>query len=157
MLGIVAKFILPPLQKVMAEREATIRGTLTASDEGRSEAERLSTETSTGAGQCAGHRARTALLEEASHQAEEARAAERARGQIEHDRLLTEAEANTLPTRSAGGAERSRRRSWRQLWSQPRERLVGVRGRRAKRHRAVARSGRRIAAARHAGELRQQS
>ena len=42
--GIVAKFILPPLQRVMAERETTIRSALEASDEGRHEAERLEVE-----------------------------------------------------------------------------------------------------------------
>jgi F-type H+-transporting ATPase subunit b len=89
--GIVAKFILPPLQKVMDERESTIRGALTASDEGRSEAERLSSETHEVL--ASARAAARAVLEDATRQAEAARAAERARGQVEHDRLLAEAEA----------------------------------------------------------------
>jgi F-type H+-transporting ATPase subunit b len=89
--GIVAKFILPPLQKVMDERESTIRGALQASDEGRSEADRLDAESHEVL--ASARAAARALLEDASHQAEEARAAERARGQLEHDRMLLEAEA----------------------------------------------------------------
>jgi F-type H+-transporting ATPase subunit b len=89
--GIVGKFILPPLQKVMDERESTIRGALQASDEGRSEADRLDAESHEVL--ASARAAARALLEDATRQAEEARAAERARGQIEHDRMLLEAEA----------------------------------------------------------------
>jgi F-type H+-transporting ATPase subunit b len=89
--GIVGKFILPPLQKVMDERESTIRGALQASDEGKSEADRLEAETHEVL--ASARTAARAMLEDATRQAEEARAAERARGQIEHDRRLLEAEA----------------------------------------------------------------
>jgi F-type H+-transporting ATPase subunit b len=89
--GIVGKFILPPLQKVMDERDSTIRGALQASDEGRSEADRLDAETHEVL--ASARAAARAVLEDAGRQAEEARAAERARGQIEHDRMLLEAEA----------------------------------------------------------------
>jgi F-type H+-transporting ATPase subunit b len=43
-LGVVAKYILPSLQKAMMDREATIRASLQAGDEGRVEAERLEAE-----------------------------------------------------------------------------------------------------------------
>src|ERR1700678_683478 len=43
-LGVVAKFILPPIQQAMDERAKTIRAALQASDEGHVEAERLRTE-----------------------------------------------------------------------------------------------------------------
>lgn len=89
--GIVGKFILPPLQKVMDERESTVRGALQASDEGRGEADRLDAQSHEVL--ASARAAARALLEDASRQAEEARAAERARGQLEHDRMLLEAEA----------------------------------------------------------------
>ena len=89
--GIVAKFILPPIQRVMAEREATIRASLEASDEGRSEAERLERE-AVQALATARATARAAL-EDAGRIADEARQREQSRGQAEHDRLIVAAEA----------------------------------------------------------------
>ena len=120
--GIVAKFILPPLQKVMDERESTIRGALTASDEGRSEAERLSTERHEV--QASARAAARAFLEDATHQAEEARAAERARGQIEHDRLLVEAEA--MLSEEAAATRRDLASRLETVVVAAAERLVGV-------------------------------
>lgn len=90
-LGIVAKFILPPIQKVMDERDATIKGALDASQEGLLEARRIDEER-----RATLERARAtarASLEAAASQAESLRADARARAQAEHDRLVTEAEA----------------------------------------------------------------
>jgi F-type H+-transporting ATPase subunit b len=130
--GIIAKFILPPLQKVMDERESTIRGALTASDEGRSEAERLSTERHEVLARA--RAAARAFLEEATHHAEEARAAERARGQIEHDRLLVEAEA--VLSDEAAATRRDLASRLETVVVAAAERLVGVEVD-AQRHRAL--------------------
>lgn len=96
--GIVAKFILPPLQKVMDARDSTVRSALEASDEGRSEAERLEAESRETL--ASARAAARASLEEAGRQAEAARTAERDRGQVEHDRLLAAAEV-TLTAEAA--------------------------------------------------------
>lgn len=96
--GIVSKFILPPIQRVMAERESTIRAALEASDEGHSEAERLATEAIEVLS--AARAAARAALEEAARIADEARQREQTRGLAEHDRLIIQAET-TLSTEAA--------------------------------------------------------
>ncbi|MCU1495479.1 MAG: synthase subunit [Acidimicrobiaceae bacterium] len=89
-LGIVAKFILPPMQKAMDERSSTIRSALQAGDQGQAEAEHLAVE-------------RREVLESARAEARSlldtagARSAElfeqgRSRGRGEHDRILAEAQ-----------------------------------------------------------------
>ena len=88
--GIVSKFVLPPIQRVMAEREATIRSALEASDEGRNEAERLETEALEAL--VSARATARAALEEAGRIADEARQREQSRGQAEHDRLIIAAE-----------------------------------------------------------------
>ena len=100
--GIVAKFILPPLQRVMAERETTIRSALEASDEGRHEAERLEVEA--GALLSAARSTARATLEEAGRVADEARQREQSRGRAEHDRRILAAEA-TLATEAVRARE----------------------------------------------------
>ncbi|HUZ19707.1 MAG TPA: F0F1 ATP synthase subunit B [Acidimicrobiales bacterium] len=89
-LGIVAKFILPPIQKAVDDREQRVRGELQAGEEGRQEAARLAAE-----GQEAVERARAearTILEEAGRTVEELRRDARQRAQVEHDARLSEAE-----------------------------------------------------------------
>ncbi len=90
-LGLIAKFVLPPLQKVMDERETTIRSALQASDEGKAEADRLD-QARLDALAAARAEARAAL-EQGAREAEELRAAARARGQEEFERLVSAADA----------------------------------------------------------------
>ncbi|HVB06277.1 MAG TPA: F0F1 ATP synthase subunit B [Acidimicrobiales bacterium] len=90
-LGIVNAFVLKPVQRVIAEREETIRSGLQARDSAQSEAAEL-------------EQARRAVLEEAraearglieaaTRAAEELRATARDDGQQEHDRLIAGAAA----------------------------------------------------------------
>lgn len=89
-LGVVARFILPPLKHAMDERAATIRAALDASDEGRAEAERLVEERIQ---VLEGARAEArSLLEAGGTHADEFFQAGRVRGQEEHDQILAEAQ-----------------------------------------------------------------
>jgi F-type H+-transporting ATPase subunit b len=89
-LGIVARFILPPIQKAIDDRERTVRSELQAGEEGRQEAVRLATEREEAIGRARAE-ART-ILEEAGRTVEELRRDARQRAQVEHDARLTEAE-----------------------------------------------------------------
>jgi F-type H+-transporting ATPase subunit b len=97
-LGIVAKFILPPIEKVMNERESAVRSSLEASHAGQAEADRLvreRRETLDGA------RAEArGMLEKAA--GESARLVEeaRARGLAEHARALAEAQPGLASERA---------------------------------------------------------
>src|ERR1700679_3397607 len=68
-LGILAKFVLPPIQHVMDERERQIQSGLGASDSGRAEAQRLDEERRRTLEQ-ARAQARTVLEEAGRHAAE---------------------------------------------------------------------------------------
>ena len=88
--GIVAKFILPPIDAARSARAETIRSALHESDEGQAEADRLATEA---------RRALDDARDEARRALEDAAGAAaalveqgRARGQQEHDRVLTAAQ-----------------------------------------------------------------
>lgn len=130
--GIVAKFILPPVQKVMAEREATVRSALEASDEGKSEAERLESEALEVL--AAARASARAALEDAGRIADEARHREQSRGHAEHDRRILAAEA-TLATEAAKARVELAARLESVVVAAA-ERVVGVEVR-AERHRAA--------------------
>lgn len=88
-LGIVAKVILPPIQKTLAERDRIIRSSLQASEEGRSEAERLVAER-----EALLARARAearSRFDEVAQENEARRAEARARAEAERSRLVAEA------------------------------------------------------------------
>ena len=130
--GIVAKFVLPPVQKVLAEREATIRSALEASDEGKSEAERLDSEA---AEILAAARATArGALEEAGRTADLARQREQSRGHEEHDRRMRAAESVLAAEATKARAELAARLE--SVVVAAAERVVGVEVR-AERHRAV--------------------
>ncbi|HTW99395.1 MAG TPA: F0F1 ATP synthase subunit B [Acidimicrobiales bacterium] len=88
-LGVMARFVLPPIQRVMSERETRIRAGHAAGDEGRAEADRLARER-TQLLDGARSEAR-GLIEAASRAADAAFEDARRRGSAEHDRLLEEA------------------------------------------------------------------
>jgi F-type H+-transporting ATPase subunit b len=90
-LGIVAKFILPSIQKVMTDREVTIRSALQASDEGRSEATRLDAERQVVLETA--HTQARATIEVAAREVEQLREDAQKRGQAEFDRAIASAAA----------------------------------------------------------------
>lgn len=88
-LGVVAKLILPPIQKTLAERERIVRSSLQAGEEGRSEADRLAAERD---GVLARARAEArARYDEAAKATEERRADARRRGEAERERQVAAA------------------------------------------------------------------
>jgi F-type H+-transporting ATPase subunit b len=93
-LGVVAKFILPPLQKAMSDREATIRESAQASDEGRSEAERLESERH--ALLEAAHVQAREIIEVAAREVEELREDAQHRGQAEFEHAIAAAQLTIL-------------------------------------------------------------
>src|SRR5579875_2711063 len=88
-LGIVAKFILPPLQAALDEREARVRGALEVSDEGKAAAAQLVAERAQVLD--AARAEARALLEDAGRRAEATRAEARARAEVEYGRRIEEA------------------------------------------------------------------
>ena len=89
-LGVIAKFILPPITGAIRERDARIRGGLEAGEEGRAEADAIDRER-----RAVLDRARAEareILAVAQRDAEAKRDAARERGQAEFDRLFAEAQ-----------------------------------------------------------------
>jgi F-type H+-transporting ATPase subunit b len=98
-LGAIAKFILPPIKNAIDERERTIRDALQASDEGQREADQLRAQRDE---VLANARAEArSLLEAASRRVEEARAEARARATVEHDQILSRANAEIATERES--------------------------------------------------------
>ena len=98
-LGIVARVILPPLQKAVSERQERIRSGLEAGEEGRAEAERLER-----ARRNTLDEARTearGILESAQREAESKRDAARHRGLVEYERQLAVASDSIEAERQA--------------------------------------------------------
>jgi F-type H+-transporting ATPase subunit b len=88
-LGIIAKFILPPIQATLAERERIVRSSVQSGEESRAEADRLTAER-----ELVLERARAearARYDEAARVNEERRVEARARGEAERARLVAEA------------------------------------------------------------------
>lgn len=121
-LGVVAKFILPPIQAAMDDREKAVRSALTESDEGQIEAVRLARERAvvldTGRGEA------RSLLEAAGRDAEAAIEAARAAGRAEHDRLIAQATPAIESERERVRAELSGRLG--ELVVAAAERVVGI-------------------------------
>jgi F-type H+-transporting ATPase subunit b len=90
-LGLVAKFIIPSLNRVLDERAGILSGGITVTDAARAEAVRLGRERSAILDD-ARQRAR-AVLEAATREVDGLIDDARARGQVEHDRLVVEAAA----------------------------------------------------------------
>jgi F-type H+-transporting ATPase subunit b len=100
--GVMAKWVLPPLQKAVADRAAGIRSEIHAAEVARAEAERLSAERRQVLGD-ARLKAR-GIVDDAARAAEQVREEARQRGQAERDRQLDKA-------RTAIEIERTRARS----------------------------------------------
>jgi F-type H+-transporting ATPase subunit b len=85
-LGIISKWILPPLQQVADARRARIRAGLQSAEDARIETQRILAERDRALNE-ARAQART-MIDEANQGAEEARERGRQRGQEEYERLL---------------------------------------------------------------------
>ncbi|MCU1489858.1 MAG: synthase subunit b [Acidimicrobiaceae bacterium] len=105
-LGLLGKFVLPPLQKAIRERDQTVRASLQAGDEYKAEAERLEAERQATLG-TARQEAR-ALLDEARKRAEEHRAEVRAAAEAERERIVSDAVSVLESEREAVRAEAMR-------------------------------------------------
>jgi F-type H+-transporting ATPase subunit b len=92
-LGIISKWILPPLQAVSETRRAGIRNAQATADSARAESQRLLAERERVLGE-ARAQAR-ALIDDANHGADQAFEQARQRGQDEYERLLDLARADT--------------------------------------------------------------
>jgi F-type H+-transporting ATPase subunit b len=90
-LGVMSKWVLPPLQKAVADRAAGIRAEIHAAEVARAEAERQSAERRRVLDD-ARLEAR-GIVDDAARAAEQAREEARQRGQAERDRRLEEARA----------------------------------------------------------------
>lgn len=102
-LGVVAKFILPPIQGALDARATMIRESQRALDEGQAEADQLGEESARVL-----ERARAEarlLLEEASRSVEEAREEARARAAVEHDAVVSAAQQTLAQERERVRAE----------------------------------------------------
>ena len=89
--GVVWRYILPPLNKMLAERQSTIAAELAAADEAKEDAARADAERRTEL-ERARSRARE-IVEQAEHVAERLAAEGKLRGQDEYQRLVSSAEA----------------------------------------------------------------
>ncbi len=97
-LGIMSKFILPPLQKAMSDRDDQVRQSLQAGDEGRSEADRLVAERQ--AVLDAAHANARTTVEAVAREVEELREDAQRRGQQAFEQAIAAAQA-TIATESA--------------------------------------------------------
>ncbi len=102
-LGIVAKFVLPPIQKVMRDRDESVRKEQDSAESARREAARLEAERLKA---LADARAQAReILQDASHQGDDLVRDARARGQEEHDRRVLAASAGIDAERDRVRAE----------------------------------------------------
>lgn len=109
-LGVVAKWILPPIQKTLDERQQRVRGALQAADEDRAESDRIEREREAVLDGARSEARR--LMEEARRRAEGLREAARTRAEEERQRRLGdalatfEAERPLLRAEAMRGVER---------------------------------------------------
>jgi F-type H+-transporting ATPase subunit b len=89
--GVLAKFVLPPIDAARRERAERVRSSLAAGDEGRLEAARLASERRQVLD--AARAEARAIVEEAGREAAALVEGGRAAGRAEHDRILAEARA----------------------------------------------------------------
>ncbi len=120
-LGIVAKFVLPSIQKVMRDRDELVRKEQDSAESARREAARLDAERLQTLGD-ARARARE-ILQEASRQVDDLLQDARARGQQEHDRRVQQASGGIDAERDRLRAELLERAET--LVVQAAERIVG--------------------------------
>lgn len=104
-LAIVARYILPPLNKAMSERQERVRGELEAADRARADAAAADDERRSALEEARQH-ARE-IVAQANQIAEQVRAEAHGRGQEEYDRLVASAEAEIALARQRAVAEAS--------------------------------------------------
>jgi F-type H+-transporting ATPase subunit b len=90
-LGVMAKYILPPVNKALKDRQAAIKAELDAADEAKSDAAAADVERR----EALDHARQQAreIVEQANRTAERLNTEAQARGESEYDRLVTSAEA----------------------------------------------------------------
>ncbi|MGH9087824.1 MAG: F0F1 ATP synthase subunit B [Acidimicrobiales bacterium] len=106
-LFVVGRYALPTLNKMLAERQETIRAELAAADEARAAAAAADVERRTELDH-ARHQARE-IVEQAQRTAERLAEEAQARGQAEHDRLVSSAEAEVRLARQRALEEAAQR------------------------------------------------
>jgi F-type H+-transporting ATPase subunit b len=102
-MGVLAKFILPPLQKAVETRASSIRGELQRADAARADGEQAVRQRREVLAE-ARSEARS-IIDEATKAADEERAAARTRAQEEYARLLDEAQASIEAERASAQLE----------------------------------------------------
>jgi F-type H+-transporting ATPase subunit b len=98
-LGVIAWKVLPPLNKVLSERQDQIRGELEAADQAKTDAEQADAERRRELDE-ARHRARE-IVDQANHTADQVTVARQAQAQAEYERIVNSAEAEVTVARQA--------------------------------------------------------
>ena len=98
-LGVIGWKVLPPLNKVLSERQEQIRGELEAADQAKTDAEQADAERRREL-EDARHRARE-IVAQANHTADQVTAARQAQAQAEYERIVNSAEAEVTVARQA--------------------------------------------------------
>ncbi len=98
-LGVIGWKVLPPLNKVLSERQEQIRGELEAADQAKTDAEQADAERRREL-EDARHRARE-IVAQANHTADQVTVARQAQAQAEYERIVNSAEAEVAVARQA--------------------------------------------------------
>lgn len=98
-LGVIGWKVLPPLNKVLGERQDLIRGELEAADQAKTDAEQADTERRQEL-EAARHKARE-IVAQANHTADQVTVARQAQAQAEYERIVNSAEAEVSVARQA--------------------------------------------------------
>jgi len=101
--GVISKYVLPPLNQVLSERQEQIRGELAAADQAKADAEEADAERRA-ALEAARAQARD-LVAQAQATADRIVAGATAEGQAVHDRIVASAEAEVVVARQAAVEE----------------------------------------------------
>ncbi len=97
--GVITKYVLPPLNKVLTERQDLIRGELEAADKAKADAEEADTERRAALEQARAH-ARD-IVSQAQTTADQIVLKATAEGQAIHDRIVASADAEMVVARQA--------------------------------------------------------
>ena len=98
-LGVIGWKVLPPLNKVLGERQDLIRGELEAADQAKTDAEQADTERRQEL-EAARHKARE-IVAQANHTADQVTVARQAQAQAEYERIVNSAETEVAVARQA--------------------------------------------------------
>jgi len=98
-LGVIGWKVLPPLNKMLTQRQEQIRGELEAADQAKTDAEEADAERRRELEE-ARHRARE-IVAQANHTADQVTAARQAQAQAEYERIVNSAEAEVTVARQA--------------------------------------------------------